>query len=660
MKEKLNSLLQKPFAIPITLFILAFLAYGLLAPWLGFYWDDLPFAWFLNFFGATEFIEAFRPFRPLLGYIFTITTFLFGGHPLTWQILGLIIRFILGLQVWSLLREIFPTRKDAALWVSLLFTVYPAYQQQWVALTHINQELIPLVFLLGSFILTARVIHNENRPKYFVIFAIILQILGLFSTEYFFGLEVFRLCFIFVMLAETIQSKWVLMQNTFKRWLPYLTVWVINALWTYLYHQSSAYDSYKIDLASKLSPLNLINEFISTLSLAGFVAWLNSFGIFSSIDGSATQLMALIIFVVSTVIVFAIAENTESQLPVKNSLGWQLTWIGLITIFAGRLPSWAANLPLKIEFDYDRFFVSMLLGASVFIMGVADITLRSGRGRVILLSVLIGMATAYQFTLANTFRRDWANQQEFFWQMAWRIPDLKENTVVLAYELPFQYVSDYQLTSSLNWLYANDLSSREIPYMLMYLKTRFTVSEIKANEPLEVQYRTVNFYGNTSDSVVIYKEADGCLRVLDPIYNNAETVPNANIYLLEAIPLSNPNLILLDASAPVLEKNIFGSQPARTWCYFYIQAEIARQKGNWAEVVSLYDEAEKKQFTAQLPVENLIFIEAFAQTGNVEKAIRLTEQIIKFQPTLCSALNTLWKRVGSLDAEEVLQKSCKN
>lgn len=662
MKDTLKTFFQKPIAIPITFGILIFLAYGLLAPTLGFYWDDLPFAWFLKFFGATEFIEGFRPFRPLLGYIFTVTTSIFGGHPLTWQILGLIIRFILGFQVWSMLRQVFPSRIHSALWVALLFTVYPAYGQQWVALTHINQELIPLLFLFSSFILTIKILRNQNTPKYFFALAILLQALGLFSTEYFFGLEILRFCFISVIFAETIQSNKDLIKKSFVTWLPYLIIWIANAIWTYLYHQSSAYDSYNINLASKLSPLAVMNEFITTLSLSGFTSWLNTFNIFSSIDGSATQLIALFIFALSCVIVFLVTRYslliTNNKLPNKN-FDWQLTLIGLLAIFAGRLPSWAAGLPLKIEFDYDRFFISIMLGASLFIVGIADLILKEGRTKIILLSVLIGISTAYQFTVANTFRRDWANQQEFFWQMAWRVPALKESTAVLTYELPFKYASDYQLTSSLNWLYAPNLDSRDIPYMLMYLKTRFNVTEIKADNPIEVQYRTVHFNGNTSNSIVISKEADGCLRVLDPIYNNAQTVPDATVYLIKAIELSNPDLIITD-STPSLDKVLFGSEPEHGWCYFYTKAEIARQLGNWDEVVNLYKEANKNGFTPNLPVENLIFIEAFAQTGNVDNAIKLTEQTIKSQPTLCSALNTLWNRVGSLEAKEVLQKGCGN
>ncbi|MBL8092235.1 MAG: hypothetical protein JNJ43_18020, partial [Anaerolineales bacterium] len=580
-----------------------------------------------------------------------------------WQILGLVIRFILGLQVWSLLRQVFPTRTQSALWVALLFTVYPAYQQQWVALTHVNQELIPLIFLLSSFLLTVKIIRNENSPKYLIALAILLQILGLFSTEYFFGLEILRFCFIFVILAETIQNRKTLIQKSMVIWFPYFIVWIANAIWTYSYHQSSDYASYDIDLVSTLSPLALINEFITTLSLSGFVSWLNTFSIFSNIDGSVTQIIALFIFIVSTFIVFFITQSKQEQftnykLPVTNT-GLQLTVIGLITIFAGRLPSWAAGLPLRIEFDYDRFFVSIMLGASLFIIGLAELTLREGRGKIILLSILIGISTAYQFSIANTFRRDWANQQEFFWQMAWRMPALKENTAVLTYELPFKYASDYQLTSSLNWLYAPDLDSRDIPYLLMYLKTRFNVGEIKVDNPIEVQYRTVNFSGNTSDSVVIYKEADGCLRVLDSVYNNAETVPDANVYLFEAIELSNPDLIILDASTPTMEKTLFGSEHLHTWCYLYAKAEIARQLGNWEEVANLYRFAEKNGLAPKLPVENLIFIEAFAQTGNVENAIKLSERTIKSQPTLCPALKTLWNRVGSSEANQLFEKECK-
>lgn len=670
VREKLNQLLQKTFTVPVALAILIFLAYGILTPWMGFYWDDLPFAWILHFFGPIEFIEGFRPFRPLLGYIFAVTTALFGGHPLTWQLLGLTIRFFLGLQIWSLLRKVFPTRERSVLWVVLLFTLYPAYGQQWVALTHINQELIPLIFLFSSFIITINLIRSGKAPLPLTVLAILLQILGLFSTEYFFGLEIMRFFFILIIFSESIAEKKDLFKKSITIWLPYLLVWILNAIWTYSYHRSDAYSSYQISILALVSPLALVNEFINTLTLSGFVSWLGTFTVFSAIDGSATQAIAFVILALAGVIVYALTSNENkhkfSSLTTHHSLLSAHHWfilIGIITIFAGRLPSWAAGLPLKIEFDYDRFFVSIMLGASLFIIGLADLLLKESRAKLVFLSLVIGMSAAYQFTVANTYRRDWANTQDLFWQMSWRIPALKEGTTVLTYELPLQYLSDYQLMSALNWIYAPNLEDHTLPYAMQYLKTRFEVSEIRANQPIDITYRTATFSGNTSQSVVIYKEADGCLRVLDSVYNNAETVPGASFYLIDAIPLSNPSLILNNAPSPIMDKTLFGTEPIRGWCYTYAQAEIARQAGNWEEVVKLYTDVQKNKLAPSLPVEYLPFIEAFALTGDMDFSTKLTERTIKGQPALCPALNTLWNRVSNdtdiSQVEKLLKKECK-
>jgi len=286
-----------------------------------------------------------------------------------------------------------------------------------------------------------------------------------------------------------------------------------------------------------------------------------------------------------------------------------------------------------------------MLGASLFIVGLAALVLKEGKRRVVILSLLIGMSTAYQFSVANTYRRDWANQQNFFWQLAWRIPALEENTALLTYELPLKYVSDLQLTAPLNWIYAPDLNDRNLPYVLFYLKTRFNSASLKVDEPIQLQYRTVDFNGSTSDSVVIYKEADGCLRVLDPIYGNAETVPGANIYLINAIPLSNPDLIKTDAPELVLDKTLFGNEPAHGWCYYYTKAELARQQADWEQVVKLYNQAQKDGLSASMPVENLPFIEGFALTGDTDMAFKLTERTLKTQKELCPAIYTLWDRV---------------
>src|SRR5512138_296675 len=123
--------------IPFLFILITILAYGLLLPLTGFYWDDWPFAWLAKFLGPGEFIPAFRGFRPFLGPIFFLTTSLLPAHPLAWQTLALVIRWCSGLAAWYALNQIWPQHRQAVLVAGLLFLVYPGYSQHWVALTHI-------------------------------------------------------------------------------------------------------------------------------------------------------------------------------------------------------------------------------------------------------------------------------------------------------------------------------------------------------------------------------------------------------------------------------------------------------------------------------------------------------------------------------------------
>jgi hypothetical protein len=674
LKDRLTRILQKEkITIPLLILTLILLGYGLLTPWMGFYWDDLPFAWFLRFFGPVEFIEAFRPFRPLLGPIFTVTTSLFGGHPFTWQVIGLLTRLLLSLQVWHLLRWTFPTQKANALWVALLFAMYPGYKQQWVALTHVNQEFIPLLFLLSSFLITIWIIRNGRHAKLLTALAILLQALGLFSTEYFFGLEILRFLFLLVIFSQTLGNRKEILQKAIRTWLPYFITWVLNAVWTYAYHRSTAYASYEVSIlsSSTLSPLALVNEFLGTLSLAAFISWIDAFDIFAIIDGTITEAFAFGVLLVSAGLVFftvraQVRDKESDKNAMEDSWGWQAAGIGLVGIVAGRLPSWAAGLPLKLEFDHDRFFVSIMLGASLFIVGLASLVLREGRRKSVILSLLIGLCVSHQFSTANTFRRDWANQQNLFWELAWRMPAIEENTALLTYELPIQYASDWQMTAGLNWAYAPSLNDRNLPYFLLYLKTRLNSSlpSLQANTLIDIQYRTVHFDGNTSNSLVIYKEAGECLRVLDPVYGNAETVPNASPLLISAIRLSDPSRIIADASEPALDKTLFGAEPSRGWCYTYSKAELARQQGDWERIARLYRQAEREGLNPSAPAEYLPFIEGFALTGDIDMALKLTGRTIKENRALCPALHTLWERVSleqgsSANVESLLREECK-
>ena len=86
--------------------------------------------------------------------------------------------------------------------------------------------------------------------------------------------------------------------------------------------------------------------------------------------------------------------------------------IGFIGILLGRVPSFAAGLPLTLQSSNDRFMISMMLGASLFATGLIDLIIKNNLAKTYIFALLIALGIGQQFFNANIFRRDWARQQD--------------------------------------------------------------------------------------------------------------------------------------------------------------------------------------------------------------------------------------------------------
>src|ERR1043165_2527237 len=109
------------------LFLVAIIAYGLLAPQLGFYWDDLPMSWIRYELGPQAMAQYFSTNRPVWGLLYQITTRLIPQIPVYWQIFALIWHWLGAVVVWAIVRELWKDRPRFALGVALLFLLYPGY-----------------------------------------------------------------------------------------------------------------------------------------------------------------------------------------------------------------------------------------------------------------------------------------------------------------------------------------------------------------------------------------------------------------------------------------------------------------------------------------------------------------------------------------------------
>jgi hypothetical protein len=242
--------------------------------------------------------------------------------------------------------------------------------------------------------------------------------------------------------------------------------------------------------------------------------------------------------------------------------------------------------------------------------------------------------------------------------MAWRMPGLEPGTVILTHELPLNYETDMGLTAPLNWIYAPDYAGGDLPYALLYTRTRLDGVSLPALEPdqtISFEYRTVHFKGSTSQAVTILVPANACLRVLDSVYAGGDTYERQPRFLREAIPLSKPSLIMTDAETPDMPAALFGKEPSHTWCYYYEKAELARQVGDWERVATLGNEARQQNLAPGDALEWLPFIEAYAITGNDQAARDLSILAYQDDSRPRKGLCYTWQRIQTNDGKGIAQ-----
>lgn len=636
------------YKTPLLFAAITITAYGLLLPFTGFYWDDWPFAWIAKFLGPAEFNPAFAPFRPFLGPIFYFTTSLVPPVPLYWQVFALVIRFLIGLAAFWTFNQIFPRQKRIAFIATLLILVFPGYSQHWVALTHINQELIPFIFYLLSFGYTFKALR-EHRTAYVVI-ALLLQLCGIFPTEYFFGLEGLRFLFLFFFFDGNLIQRF---SKTFKIWWPYLLIWVLNAAWLIYYYKFGPYNSYEVNATQSFTLLMFLKEALDAIWKAGFYIWgqvlvlafptLPAPASLLSLSLSALSLTLLTPYLLRSA---PVDETSEKSLPIS------LIIIGIIGILLGRLPSLAASLPLTLQSSFDRFMVSMMIGGSLFIIGVVELFVRNSRAKMIIFSILISLGIGQQFFNANIFRRDWEDQRNIYWQLTWRIPALEPNTVLLTDQMPIDYETDISFTAPINWMYAPNYTRSDLPYILLYTEKRIgggTLPSFDSDVQIFYPYRTVNFNGSTSNAVAIYMPRNGCLRVLDPSRGDALIYAKLDAVLTKAIPLSDPSRIITETDSPATP--MFFSELAHEWCYYFTKAQLAQQQGKYEEVVNFGNEARSLGFTPQDQKEWLVFIDGYARSGDFQTAGELSKTALVEDDRIRRGVCVVWEQIQAESGE---------
>jgi hypothetical protein len=468
--------------------------------------------------------------------------------------------------------------------------------------------------------------------------------------EFFYFLELIRPIIIFYALyqAPPRQRFMQTAKQTLLHWLPYLAMFLLNVFYrafvfTNINYQNVLLSDLRADPLG--AGLKLLQTMASDLWLVSGKTWVQVFNFPNPIvDGPRTTL--LYVFVVITVGILVIVflhryfkdENTNGQTPTFWMIG-----IGLAAMILGGGPYWLAGIELSLAFPASRFTMSFMLGVGLLLAGIIE--LLPARLRVIVAALFVAFAAGRMVMVSDSFRRDWDAQRSLFWQMFWRMPGLKPDTLVLMNE-DLNYYADNSIGAPLNWIYGPEQSADQIRYLLLYPTNRIgkTLPNLDAGKPVNFNYLAGEFNGNTSDVLAFYYDPPACLRLLEPdLDKNNRFISDASL-MREASTLSNADRITADKTA--LMPSIYGPEPAHGWCYYFQKADLARQLGDWETVVELGDQAFKLDDYPNNPVERFVFIEGYAHEADWDQAVdqsRIAYKVSKdyVGPLLCQ----LWKRI---------------
>src|SRR6185503_7521956 len=255
----------------------------------------------------------------------------------------------------------------------LLFLLFPGYSQHWVALTHINQEWIPFLFYLLSFALTARALRTQDKFLPYTLGALLFLLAGVFPTEYFISLEPLRFLFIWVILTDRFNENRQHFIQSLRFWLPYLIVWLGNIAWIAYFYTIGTYDSYDVEVVNNpLTLLQLLSTMGEALWKGGFYAWLQIIVLISkSLTMPSTMLSLILISLAFLYFLFYLSKSGKGEAETK-AFAIPAILLGAAGLLLGRLPSVAAGLPLTLQSSNDRFMISMMLGGSLFVVGVIE------------------------------------------------------------------------------------------------------------------------------------------------------------------------------------------------------------------------------------------------------------------------------------------------
>jgi hypothetical protein len=665
--SRIREFLTTDTGVLIVLGLVSLVAFAIFIPFSGFYWDD----WIWKFFSyayESDYLLWQPVDRPLAGTLHVLLDAVLGDNPLNWQLANLFFRWANAAGYYWMLKKVFPNPKTTMAVVAAFFLIYPGFSEQWISIAFIH-HLVPMTLLWVSFVLMFEALETQARRRRSIKFgsSVILAALVMLTTEYFFGIEIFRVVLLFYYLWRRSPGEkpsgtlW----ETIRVWWPFAVVSLGLVLWRSAVGVSEG-ASYSVDIPGMFNEGLAVGllDFLKNIGIgiysATVQAMINSFSLpeITTFGQSKTILFYVVflgVFAAGTVYFLYMLDRKEDQ---DNKVGIALILLGLIGLVLGGQPFWVAGMQYLPKFPEDRLGLPLMVGESMVFVGIVLLLVRHRQIRALILAAIFVFGVGSNFQTGAAFTQSWKEQQVFWRQFVTRVPSLEPGTVLVTKRLPPAFMNDLSFMMTLNWLYDLDLSEEELQYGLFYGDSRGVFQTIEDEMPVVYNHRKVVFRSDIDQTLAFFYGRNDCLTFFD----------GEDGFLIPSSRHLNPEIFKYSDMGQIdLTQDRFGNWPAffdefseETWCDYYLKADLELQRENYVEVARLGDMAFpfSPGETPKRPWELTPFIEGYAFVGRWNEAVGLTEEVISASQKSEALLCKIWNRISEdTDESETKQKS---
>lgn len=288
----------------------------------------------------------------------------------------------------------------------------------------------------------------------------------------------------------------------------------------------------------------------------------------------------------------------------------------------------------------------------------------SERTRRAMFAVLIGLLIGFHNRVGFDFKASWDKQVKLYEQLTWRAPFIEPGTAIITDQEILGYMGDYPTSFALNTIYSeasprdDTKSLRPSPYWFFAMSENLHTDADSLIEgvTLTAKKYASTFEGNSRNSLIIVfePEKNQCLWILRPEDAAYRGLPEQ---VKKAAQVSNLSRIRDQHDAdPTLYRAIVPENPA-SWCFHYQRADLARQLGDWEQVIFFWELAERGGYAPGHGFEYIPFIQGYAHQGNWKQALARTKQSNRVSANMKTILCPVWEELAASTPESVEQDS---